>query len=113
MSNPGPKCPGRPAHPERGMPGARAADVPSADAGPGRCAVPVELTPTEFRLLRHLLRHAGEAVGRPQLLAAVWDYAYGDAVLDTAIWQLRRKVDTGGPRLVHTVRGYGYAVRES
>lgn len=72
---------------------------------------PLELTPTELRLLRHLLRHAGEVVGRPQLLAAVWDYAYGDAVLDTAIWQLRRKVDADGPRLIHTVRGYGYALR--
>lgn len=72
---------------------------------------PLELTPTEFRLLRHLLRHAGSVVGRPELLAAVWDYPYGDAVIDTAIWQLRRKVDAEGPRLIHTVRGYGYALR--
>lgn len=72
----------------------------------------LDLAPIDYRLLRHLLQHAGAVVTRPRLLEAVWGYEYGPSVIDTAIWQLRKKVDEHGPKLIHTVRGYGYTLRE-
>ncbi|WP_461015156.1 response regulator transcription factor [Streptomyces daliensis] len=72
----------------------------------------VELSPTEYRLLRHLLVNAGRVLTREQLLEHVWDYGEGDtAVLKTYISYLRRKVDSLGPPLIHTRRGIGYILR--
>lgn len=71
----------------------------------------VTLTPTEYRLLRHLFTNQGIVVGREQLLDAVWGPGYNDAVLETAISQLRKKVDAVEPKLVQTVRGFGYSLR--
>jgi two-component system OmpR family response regulator len=73
----------------------------------------IELTPTEFRLLRHLLANARRVLTRDQILEAVWDYDFaGNAsVLETYISYLRQKVDATDPPLIHTVRGVGYTLR--
>ncbi len=74
---------------------------------------PIELTATEFRLLRYLMLNPRSALSRRQILDYVWDYDFGgDAgVLETYISYLRKKVDADGPPLLHTVRGVGYALR--
>jgi two-component system, OmpR family, response regulator len=73
----------------------------------------VELTPTEYKLLRYLLQNARRVLTREQILQAVWDYDFaGNAsVLETYISYLRQKVDVEGPPLIHTVRGVGYSLR--
>ena len=73
----------------------------------------VELTKTEFRLLRYLMVNAGRVLSRSQILDHVWDYDFGGdaSVLETYISYLRRKVDTVQPPLIHTVRGVGYVMR--
>jgi two-component system OmpR family response regulator len=74
---------------------------------------PVELTATEYRLLRYLLLNPRRVLTRAQLLDHVWSYDFGgDArVLETYISYLRKKIDRDGPPLVHTVRGVGYVLR--
>ena len=74
---------------------------------------PIELTPTEFKLLRYLLANARRVLTRDQILEAVWDYTFaGNAsVLETYISYLRQKVDATEPALIHTVRGVGYSLR--
>jgi two-component system OmpR family response regulator len=78
-----------------------------------RSGRPVELTRTEFRLLRYLLINAGRVLTRSQILDHVWDYDFGGdaSVLETYISYLRRKVDHVEPSLIHTVRGVGYVMR--
>jgi two-component system OmpR family response regulator len=78
-----------------------------------RAGEPVELTGTEYRLLRYLLLNPRRVLTRAQLLDHVWDYDFGgDArVLETYISYLRKKLDRHGPPLIHTVRGVGYALR--
>jgi len=73
----------------------------------------IELTATEYRLLRYLMLNPRRVLTRAQLLDHVWNYDFaGDArVLETYISYLRKKVDNGGPSLIHTVRGVGYALR--
>jgi two-component system OmpR family response regulator len=73
----------------------------------------VELTATEYRLLRYLMLNPRRALTRQQLLEHVWDYDFGgDArVLETYVSYLRRKLDGHGPPLIQTVRGVGYALR--
>ena len=73
----------------------------------------VELTATEYRLLRYLMLNPRRVLTRAQLLDHVWDYDFGgDArVLETYISYLRKKLDAHGPPLIHTVRGVGYALR--
>ena len=73
----------------------------------------VHLSPTEYKLLHHLLLNTGRVLTREQILDHVWDYDYeGDSsVVDTYISYLRRKVDVRKPRLIHTVRGVGFALR--
>jgi two-component system OmpR family response regulator len=73
----------------------------------------VELTATEYRLLRYLMLNPRRVLTRAQLLEHVWDYDFnGDArVLETYVSYLRRKLDIHGPPLIHTVRGVGYALR--
>ena len=74
----------------------------------------IELKPREFRLLEHLMRHAGQVVTRTMLLEAVWDYHFDPQtnVIDVHVSRLRRKVDRDfDPPLIHTVRGAGYVIR--
>lgn len=76
-----------------------------------RAGVRLELTPTEFRLLRYLMVNAGQVVSKDQILEQVWDYDFnGNAqVVETYVYYLRRKL--GGPDLIRTVRGFGYSLR--
>ncbi len=73
----------------------------------------IELTPTEFRLLRFLMVNAGRVVSKDQILDHVWEYnpAGDGSVVEPCISYLRRKVDQAEPRLIHTVRGFGYVLR--
>jgi two-component system, OmpR family, response regulator len=73
----------------------------------------IDLTATEFRLLRYLMLNPRRVLTRGQLLDHVWSYDFGgDArVLETYISYLRKKVDAHGPPLLHTVRGVGYVLR--
>jgi len=78
-----------------------------------RAGVPVELSPTEFRLLAYLMRNQGLMLTRKQLLENVWgwEYAGQSQVLETYVSYLRRKLDPLGPPLIHTQRGVGYSLR--
>jgi two-component system OmpR family response regulator len=75
----------------------------------------VELSPTEYRLLHHLLLNTGRVLTHAQLLEQVWDYGESEpSVLKTYISYLRRKLETdfaGSPTLIHTRRGIGYVLR--
>ena len=73
----------------------------------------IELTLTEFRLLRYLMLNPRRVLSRGQLLDHVWNYDFdGDArVLETYISYLRKKIDVDGLPLLHTIRGVGYALR--
>ena len=78
-----------------------------------RAGEPVELTATEYRLLRYLMLNPRRVLTREQILNHVWDYDFGgDArVLETYVSYLRKKLDRHGPSLIHTSRGVGYALR--
>lgn len=74
------------------------------------------LTRTEFVILEHLLRRTGRVVSRDDLIEAIWgiDREVGSNTLDVFIFQLRSKTEVGGAsRLIQTVRGFGYCVRET
>jgi len=79
-----------------------------------RSGRPLALTATEFDLLEHLLRHPRRVLTREQLLDAVWaGDVEGENVVAVYVGYLRHKLEDGGlPRLVHTVRGVGYALRD-
>jgi two-component system response regulator MprA len=72
------------------------------------------LTATEFDLLQHFMRHPRQVLTREQLLRQVWkDEPESDNVVAVYVGYLRQKLEDGGePRLLHTVRGAGYALRE-
>ena len=77
----------------------------------------IELTSREFELLEYLLRHQGHLVSREMLARDVWKEPRRatplDNVIDVQMTRLRRKVDLeGAPRLIHTVRGVGFVLRE-
>ena len=79
-----------------------------------RAGQPVELTRTEYMLLEMFLAHPRQVLTREQILKAVWgfDFEPSSNSLDVYVMYLRRKTEAGGmPRLVHTVRGVGYALR--
>ena len=78
-----------------------------------RAGEPVELTATEYRLLRYLMLNPRRVLTRAQLLEHVWHYDFGgDArVLETYVSYQRKKLDAHGPPLIQTVRGVGYALR--
>ncbi len=78
-----------------------------------RAGVPIELTATEYRLLRYLLLNPRRVLTRAQLLDHVWNYDFGGdgRVLETYISYLRKKLDAHGPSLIRTVRGVGYALQ--
>ncbi len=74
----------------------------------------VALSPTEFKLLRYFMRNPGRVLSKAQILDQVWNYDFGGDgnVVETYISYLRKKVDRVEPRLIHTVRGVGYVLRE-
>ncbi len=75
---------------------------------------PVALSPTEFTLLRYFMVNAGTVLSKPRILDHVWNYDFGGEVnvVESYVSYLRRKVDTGEKRLIHTLRGVGYVMRE-
>jgi two-component system OmpR family response regulator len=78
-----------------------------------RAGAPIELTATEYRLLRYLMLNPRRVLTRAQLLEHVWQYDFGgDArVLETYVSYLRKKLDAHGGPMIQTVRGVGYALR--
>ncbi|MCP2279830.1 response regulator transcription factor [Nocardia amikacinitolerans] len=74
---------------------------------------PVALSPTEFTLLRYFMVNAGTVLSKPRILDHVWRYDFGGevGVVETYVSYLRKKVDTGEQRLIHTLRGVGYVMR--
>ncbi|MGD9695219.1 MAG: response regulator transcription factor [Thermoleophilia bacterium] len=73
----------------------------------------VDLTPTEFSLLRYLMANAGRVLSKAQILDHVWNYDFGgdSNVVETYISYLRKKVDRDAEPLIQTVRGFGYSLR--
>jgi two-component system, OmpR family, response regulator len=73
----------------------------------------IDLSPTEFRLLRYLMLNPGRVLTRAQLLDHVWDYDFGGSstVVATYVAYLRRKLAAHGPEVIHTQRGVGYSLR--
>lgn len=78
-----------------------------------KAGVEVDLTPTEFKLLHLFLRNPDRVLTRAQILDQVWEYDFGgdSNIVESYVSYLRRKVDTGDPRLIQTVRGIGYRLR--
>jgi two-component system OmpR family response regulator len=78
-----------------------------------RNGTPIELTPTEYKLLRYMLLNPRRALTKAQILDHVWSYDFGGDgnVVETYISYLRKKVDKLGPPLIQTVRGVGYSLR--
>ena len=78
-----------------------------------RAGTPVDLSPTEFRLLACLMSHQGTVLTRTQLLRSVWGLRYEgqSQVVETYVSYLRRKLDRLGPPLIYTCRGLGYVLR--
>jgi two-component system OmpR family response regulator len=74
----------------------------------------VPLSPTEFTLLRYFMVNAGTVLSKPRILDHVWNYDFGGDVnvVESYVSYLRRKIDTGEKRLIHTLRGVGYVMRE-
>jgi DNA-binding response OmpR family regulator len=80
-----------------------------------RAETKIELTVREYRLLEFLLRNAGRICGRMSIIEKVWDYDFdpGTNLVDVYIRRLREKIDDGfEPKLLHTVRGIGYVMKE-
>jgi two-component system OmpR family response regulator len=74
----------------------------------------IDLTPTEFALLRYLMLNARNVLSKAQILDHVWHYDFGGdgRIVETYIAYLRRKIDLdGAPPLIHTLRGFGYSLR--
>jgi two-component system response regulator MprA len=81
-----------------------------------RAGMPVALTPTEYIMLEHLMQRAGRVVSRDSLIEAVWgmNREVGHNTVDVFIFQLRSKIEGAGTgRLIQTVRGFGYTIRET
>jgi two-component system, OmpR family, response regulator MprA len=81
-----------------------------------RASRPIELTRTEFDLLEFFLSHPGRVLPRAEIAEHVWGFDFGAASnsMNVYVGYLRRKTESGGePRLIHTVRGVGYILRES
>jgi two-component system, OmpR family, response regulator len=74
---------------------------------------PVELTATEFELLRFLMRNAKRVVSKAQILDRVWSYDFGgrSSIVEIYISYLRKKLDAAGAPMIHTVRGVGYLIK--
>ncbi|MBE1548608.1 DNA-binding response OmpR family regulator [Mycobacterium sp. OAS707] len=78
-----------------------------------RGQVSIGLTATEFKLLCYFAEHRGSVLSKTQILSAVWGFdAYDPNLVEVFISALRRKLEAHGPRLLHTVRGMGYVLRD-
>ncbi|AGL18290.1 response regulator transcription factor [Actinoplanes sp. N902-109] len=73
----------------------------------------IDLSPTEFNLLKYLMINSGRVVSKAQILDRVWKYDFGGdgRIVESYVYYLRRKIDKTGQPLIHTVRGVGYALR--
>ncbi|GAA2682438.1 response regulator transcription factor [Streptomyces violaceolatus] len=73
----------------------------------------IDLSPTEFQLLRCLMRHARQVLSKTQLLDLVWSYDFGGRahVVELYVSYLRKKIDSGRAPMIHTVRGAGYVLK--
>ena len=78
-----------------------------------RAGRPIDLTPTEFALLRYFLLNPRRVLSKEQILDHVWHYDFGGdaSIVETYMSYVRKKVEADGPRLLHTVRGVGYVLR--
>lgn len=78
-----------------------------------RAGVPIELTATEFELLRFLMRNPRRVLSKAQILDRVWSYDFGgrSSVVEIYISYLRKKIDSLGKPMIHTVRGFGYMLK--
>ena len=78
-----------------------------------RDGVEIELTATEFELLRYLMRNERRVLSKAQILDRVWSYDFGgrSSVVELYISYLRKKIDAGRTPLIHTVRGVGYLIK--
>jgi two-component system OmpR family response regulator len=87
-------------------------DVDTHEVWRGAAAVP--LSPTEFKLLHYFLSNPGRVLSKAQILDHVWNYDFnGEAnIVESYVSYLRRKIDTVEPRLLHTLRGVGYVLRQ-
>jgi two-component system OmpR family response regulator len=74
---------------------------------------PIDLTPTEYALLRYFLVNPRRVLSKEQILDHVWHYDFGGdaSIVETYVSYLRKKIEHGRPRLLHTVRGVGYVLR--
>ena len=74
----------------------------------------IDLSPTEFKVLRYLMANSGRVQSKAQILDHVWhyDFAGQQGIVESYVSFLRQKLESSGPRLLHTVRGVGYILRE-
>jgi two-component system OmpR family response regulator len=79
-----------------------------------RAGKAVQLSPTEFKLLRYFMINAGRVLSKAQILDHVWRYDFrgDDGIVESYVSYLRRKIDTSEPKLIQTLRGIGYVLRE-
>jgi len=76
----------------------------------------LELQPREFALLEYLMRHAGEVVSKTMILEHIWGYDFEPQtnVVDVLVCRLRKKIETKpDDKIIHTIRGVGYVLKES
>ena len=80
-----------------------------------RAGTEVSLSPTEYHLLRYLMLNQDRVLSKEQILDHVWQYDFGGngGIVETYIGYLRKKLDNAEPRLIHTVRGFGYVIRNA
>lgn len=78
-----------------------------------RAGRPIELTATEFALLKYLMENPKRVLSKAQILDRVWSYDFGGkaSVVELYISYLRKKLDAAGPPMIHTLRGVGYSIR--
>ncbi len=80
-----------------------------------RAGTVIDLRPREYALLEFLMRHAGRVVSKAMIVSHVWSYSFdtGTNAVDVLMHRVREKIDKGfSPKLLHTVRGVGYVLRE-
>ncbi|MEO8262818.1 MAG: response regulator transcription factor [Pseudolysinimonas sp.] len=78
-----------------------------------RAGTPIELTATEFELLRYLMRNPRRVLSKAQILDRVWSYDFGgrSSIVEIYISYLRKKIDADADPMIHTVRGVGYLIK--
>jgi two-component system OmpR family response regulator len=98
------RCPG----PRPGMPGYGDLVLDDTTCRARRGPRSLDLTPAEYRLLRHLLANAGRVLSKEQISRHVWGEFRGHQAIEKLVSRLRHKVDREAPALIHTRRGFGY-----